>query len=519
MTDNPHAGDRPNPRDVHFALGLALVHVVVIAVGMLFHEMWRDEWQAWLFARDSDGITELLRATRYEGHPVTWHLLLYVLSRFTRSAAAMQVLHLLIASTVVWIVARWSPLTRLQKVLFAFGYWPAYEYAVISRGYALGALALFGACAAWSVRRRSWLPLAAFLALLAQTSAYGAILALAFAIAALCEMVLDPQLRASLRARTLQSGLAALLVAGSVGLTVLQVRPPSDADFTGKPAERTEASTGNAMRSIALIPVRALLPFPRFEGGAPYWGETEAVDGRGLENAPVYVAFIAIAFAIYTARRPFALVMLAAGTAGLLFFAYRYHYGYLRHHGHLVLLVIAACWLARSDGADWPADWPGARARALIDRAGSALLTTVLIVHTVTWAVLYGADLRFPFTGGKDAAEVLARNGADRTLIIGGRNAYAITLAGYLDQPVFYLEENYLGTYVIWDTAPRLVGLDSVLAHVQRMLGPGMPTALLTTHRVLPPERPAGLQVEPLYIQEEPVISPEVFYVYRVSLD
>jgi hypothetical protein len=41
-------------------LGLLLAH----------HEMWRNELQAWLLARDSDSLAELWRNTRYEEHPL-----------------------------------------------------------------------------------------------------------------------------------------------------------------------------------------------------------------------------------------------------------------------------------------------------------------------------------------------------------------------------------------------------------------------------------------------------------------
>ena len=53
------------------------------------HEMWRDELQAWLLARDSISITELFQNLKYEGHPGLWHLLLYPLTRISTIPESM----------------------------------------------------------------------------------------------------------------------------------------------------------------------------------------------------------------------------------------------------------------------------------------------------------------------------------------------------------------------------------------------------------------------------------------------
>ena len=54
----------------------------------------------------------------------------------------MQVVHLLIATASVTLVALRAPFTWLQKALLAAGYFTVFEYGVISRNYALGVLLL-----------------------------------------------------------------------------------------------------------------------------------------------------------------------------------------------------------------------------------------------------------------------------------------------------------------------------------------------------------------------------------------
>jgi hypothetical protein len=108
--------------------------------GILNHSMWRDELNVWLIARDSSSLLELFHNIKYEGHPALWYLCLYFLNQFTSNPVAMQFLHLLIATSSIFIFIKYSPFTPLQKLLFSFGYLPFYEYLVISRNYAIGLL-------------------------------------------------------------------------------------------------------------------------------------------------------------------------------------------------------------------------------------------------------------------------------------------------------------------------------------------------------------------------------------------
>ena len=110
-----------------FSLVLTAAFLVVGGTGAIYHEMWRDEIQAWLLARDSTGPIDLLSHMKYEGHPPLWHLLLMPLTWITHAPESMQVVHLLIAATTVFLFARYSPFTPLQKILFSFGYFVLYE--------------------------------------------------------------------------------------------------------------------------------------------------------------------------------------------------------------------------------------------------------------------------------------------------------------------------------------------------------------------------------------------------------
>ena len=52
-----------------FAPALTAVYALVLSFALFHHEMWCDEIQAWLLARDSANVFELFRNLKYEGHP------------------------------------------------------------------------------------------------------------------------------------------------------------------------------------------------------------------------------------------------------------------------------------------------------------------------------------------------------------------------------------------------------------------------------------------------------------------
>ena len=147
------------------------VFAAVLALLLAHHEMWRDELQAWLLARDSGSLAMLWQNSRYEGHPLLWHLMLFPVAHLAARPEAMQVLHWMIAVGVAALVLLRSPFPAWARVMVVFSYFPLYEYGTISRNYALGMLLLFVFCALCRPgRQKNYLLLSVVLFLMAQAS-------------------------------------------------------------------------------------------------------------------------------------------------------------------------------------------------------------------------------------------------------------------------------------------------------------------------------------------------------------
>ena len=116
------------------------VYFLLSIFGILHHEMWRDEHQAWLVARDAHSLPQLFQNVRYEGHPALWHLFLYAFTSITHDPFIMQVFHILISTAFVFLINRYAPFSLPIKILITFGYYSLYEFNIISRSYGLGFL-------------------------------------------------------------------------------------------------------------------------------------------------------------------------------------------------------------------------------------------------------------------------------------------------------------------------------------------------------------------------------------------
>jgi hypothetical protein len=224
--------------------------------------MWRDELQTWMLARHSNSISQLISLKKYEGHPDAWFVVVYLVTRLTNNPLAMKVVHLLIATVTVYVVTGYSSFTRLQKTLIVFGYFLFFEYATVSRNYALGILLVFIFCAVFRAGpRKNYLILAIPLVLLCQTSIYGVMIAVSFTVALLFEAVRSPDRRQFLLHNPVQVAFALILLLASVSLSALHMLPPRDGAMP-QPSW-VDMSVTSFARSFCMF-WHSFAPVPRF---------------------------------------------------------------------------------------------------------------------------------------------------------------------------------------------------------------------------------------------------------------
>lgn len=123
-----------------------ILFVIVAGYTIAHHEPWGDEIHSWNITKGSASFLDLIRNTRFEGHPPVWYTIMWPISQFTHNYVYVQAIHLIIASLTVFLVLFFSPFSFSTKILIPFGYYFLYEYAILSRNYAIGVLLVFCIC-------------------------------------------------------------------------------------------------------------------------------------------------------------------------------------------------------------------------------------------------------------------------------------------------------------------------------------------------------------------------------------
>jgi len=114
--------------------------------------------------------------TQYDGHPIVWHLLLYVGKSIADTPVVLPVTSIIIAFAAVTVFLFCSPFPFWIRGLFIFSALPFYEYSVMARNYGISMLLLFVGAVLYRNRAKYPLALAFSLALLANTNVHSAIL-------------------------------------------------------------------------------------------------------------------------------------------------------------------------------------------------------------------------------------------------------------------------------------------------------------------------------------------------------
>jgi hypothetical protein len=452
-------------RSARLRRGLAwtvtVVYAVLLGMAMARHEMWRDETQAWLLARDAPSWWGVFHAIRYEGHPGLWHALLWPVARLSWNPVWMQVAHGAVASAGVWVFVRHAPFWWPVRVLLPFGYVLFFEWGVIARNYAPSVLLLFLFCAAFARRWRAFPWAAAALAAACHTNVHALLLVLVLTPLLMVDyaVAVAGRWRDAHRCKGRVVAAFALVLLG-IATAVRQVQPPDDAGFaTGWTWEWHEQRAALA----ALTLLRAHAPVPVVEEGR-YWNTCRPLqrlvgDEYASERLPVVAGNVLLAACgiavLMLARRPWFLLHWTLGTLALTVFLYAKYMGSLRHHAFHWLWAVVVLWLALQRGP-----WETGRQRLdrILGHVEWAVVQALLLVGAAfqLWgcAVAVRADRQHVFSNAKAAAAWLRTEGllAGNACFAGQRGPHVSAVVGYAELPrIYYTGRNEWGSYVVWD--------------------------------------------------------------------
>lgn len=415
---------------------ITLIYFTAGLIGAVHHEVWLDEAHHFLLARDSTSIADLGHNARYEGHPLLWNVLLFIITRFTHDVFYMQLLNVTIMSAVCYLFVKHSRVSVMLCLLLLLSYFFIYEFLLISRNYSLLLLAL--TCTFISLEKKKTKALYLSLFFLSFTHGFGIIIACT--LCAILFVYRDYM-------KTNKTILAILILHN---LTVLwNIRVPPDHFLFGYNTDGlfsiTRLSKGAAMFVKGLIPIPAmpvrwnsnLLISTLKAFGALIGAGIYGLILFSLRKQKFYFWLYLISTMLIVVSMTVSPVTMGTRYCGLLF----------------ILFAFIACFTGLPS----------------VDIAVKRLLITLTIIQGVAGLIFFISDMGNDFSNGKNVASFI-RQSYPGKIIVASNFSSAPAIAAYLDKKIYYPEPGEFGSYCKWNTWPFVLTSEQFITQVEQQL-------------------------------------------------
>jgi len=389
-----------------------VVYVLLVAIGLWYHEIWQDEAQALLIVRDSPSFFSMLSEVRYENNGPLWYILLYPIVKLGGGIMAMQALHLAIAAGVAILILSMD-IPWFFSIPMVFGYYFFYEYAVVARCYGLAILFLFLAARDLRARGPAW-RIGLMLGLASLASNHALLLVVAFLPWFLWSEFHGPEWRWRVPAFV-------VVLAVCLALAAPFIASPADSIYTRESLaiiSYTPHIPTDSLTASELILQNAFLPLPQIDW-PQIWNVAQiSVLWRGWL---ILIAAVVFVFS-FAGKRSGAIFL--TGALALVVFCSTVYFGGVRHHGLIWVWMLFALAIE-----------PGVFKKIAVARFGRIVFLVFLILQVPRAGAMWTCDLMYPFSQGKAVAEWILKEAPG--LPIGGTDLQSVSV--YVGQPFYSL--------------------------------------------------------------------------------
>ena len=409
-----------------------LTFLLLSSIGIAYHEIWLDEAQHFLLARDSDSFAEWARNCHNEGHPLLWDVILFLITRFSNHVLTMQIVHLIISLMSVTVICR-IPFGKIEKLLIIFGYYIFYEYNLVCRNYSISVLFLLLLIEQYRLNRNGILRLAILVFFLSNTHLFSLLISMAFV---LFFLIMDRKL---LRAKNSFSLLlSSAIVLGGWLLSLYSILPDANYGAHFYAIDPTSLCSLDRFFRAASLALKGIFFTPDYFNTSHHFENSSLLYGLNVEvGLKIFLNALAWIIPIFILwKHPRALIFFLLTNLFLLpaFYFLPLVQG-TRYFGFEYLIFISSCFLFET---------PPSR----IVRNIAILIFSIQFINGI---FMYCADIKHPFSEGKDVWRCLLKypNSSEPVIILEPNLRPAIS--AYACMKLFGIENGIPSSFRKWE--------------------------------------------------------------------
>lgn len=331
----------------------------------------------------------------------------------------------------------------------------------------------------------------------ANTSVYGAILSLAFVADELVAFIANWRESGGERGQSLKNFFGFMVVYSLLlALAVACMLPPSDGNFS-----EGWRFHHNFVELFYLFcrSLTFLVPIPLAK--PDFWNTLVLTDFTGFIRWMVIPSAVVILVAVWLTLRvsPRYLRLFMLGFVGIWIFTVVKYYGFARHMGAETILLLACLWLAAGEE----------ETRYGASSWSSRAIGVILGTQVVAWGIASWYHLNFDFSGSREMAQFIRVLDAKLPPIVADADDATSSVAGYLNQPLYYASNRKVQTYIRWNRERTGGGVEDTLAFAHELAEGGNRVLLLLNY-------PLESQTAKFLARTRgAIVADEVFYLYE----
>jgi hypothetical protein len=434
--------------NTYFAVIITSLFFITALIGILNHEMWLDEYQAWLVSRYCGSLANLWNDLKFEGHLITYHIILYYISSIIDNPASIQYLNLLFGTGSIYILTKYSPFSKIQNILISFGYFFLFEYTIISRPYVMVMFFLLLTCYTFKNFSKKKLLFSISLVLLANTHIYGTIIACSFGLMFLW-MLWRKEKSTNLKSILSSWSLPLGIIATGISFAFFQIYRTSTTNY----AKRFYWQGGfdyNRVSEVASNFLSGYFPIPPINK-IQFWNETIISNLPGTLSIILTVIIILLFLIYFSNKKPASFLYIFGSISILYFFYINEKPPAIRFSGHLYLILIAAYWVYLELPVDTTFNKFINKAQKALGILPKSFFIIILIIQLFASCIAYENGLTYPFSNTKTAGEFIQKNNLLDLTMFGANSCVVSPLTAITGKPINLMNRNTSDYYLVFD--------------------------------------------------------------------